>query len=85
MSDSTADFLRTTRAAYDAIAKDYAARFPAGGIHPLDRALISGFAELVTANGSAPRRRPGQRPRARHRAPARAGVPVFGVDLSPRW
>ncbi|MFJ4325607.1 class I SAM-dependent methyltransferase [Streptomyces tricolor] len=83
MSDSTADFLRTTRAAYDAIAKDYAARFPAGGIHPLDRALISGFAELVTANGSAPVADLGSGPGHGTALLHERGVPVFGVDLSP--
>ncbi|MEU6771037.1 hypothetical protein [Streptomyces sp. NPDC046759] len=54
MTDATETFLQTTRTSYDAIAKDYATQFPAGGRHPLDHSLITAFAELVTRGGTAP-------------------------------
>jgi hypothetical protein len=49
------EFVRATRAAYDAVAADYAARFR-GELEafPMDRALLAGFAELVRAAGGAP-------------------------------
>lgn len=83
VSDSTADFLRTTRTSYDTIAKDYSACFPPGDIHPLDRTLIRTFAELVTANGSAPVADLGSGPGHVTALLHEQGVPVFGVDLSP--
>ncbi|MFG1702944.1 hypothetical protein ACFLIM_07105 [Nonomuraea sp. M3C6] len=46
------DFLRTTRASYDAMASDYAEFFHdelAG--KPLDRAMFAAFAELVRSSG----------------------------------
>ena len=47
------DFVRTTRASYDAVATDYAKRFNAVlAAKPLDRAVLTGFAELVQAAGS---------------------------------
>jgi hypothetical protein len=47
------DFLRTTRASYDAVATDYAKRFNAElTTKPLDRAVLTGFAELVQAAAS---------------------------------
>ncbi|MER6685314.1 class I SAM-dependent methyltransferase [Streptomyces olivaceoviridis] len=83
MSDSTADFLRTTRTSYDTIAEDYGACFPPGDLHPLDRTLIRTFAELVTANGSAPVADLGSGPGHVTALLHEQGVPVFGVDLSP--
>lgn len=46
------DFLRTTRTAYDSMAALYAESF-ANGLedHPLDRAMLIAFADLVRANG----------------------------------
>jgi hypothetical protein len=42
------DFLRSTRASYNAVATDYAERFRDElAAKPLDRALLAGFAELV--------------------------------------
>ncbi|MET8769242.1 class I SAM-dependent methyltransferase [Streptomyces sp. NPDC004658] len=83
MSDATTDFLRTTRTSYDTIAKEYGARFPPGEIHPLDRTLIRTFAELVTANGTAPVADLGSGPGHVTALLHEQGVPVFGVDLSP--
>ncbi|GHI05430.1 methyltransferase [Streptomyces cellostaticus] len=83
MSDSTADFLQTTRSSYDAIAKDYTARFPDGLCHPLDRQLVTAFAELVTANSPAPVADLGSGPGQVTARLHDLGVPVFGVDVSP--
>ncbi|ANP49051.1 SAM-dependent methyltransferase [Streptomyces griseochromogenes] len=83
MSDSMADFLQTTRSSYDAIAKDYASRFPGGPPHPLDRRLITAFTELVTANGPAPVADLGSGPGSVTALLHDLGVPVFGVDVSP--
>lgn len=83
MSDSTAPFLRNTRSSYDAIAKDYASRFPDGLFHPLDRQLVTAFAELVTANGPAPVADLGSGPGYVTARLHDLGVPAFGVDVSP--
>ncbi|MFJ9813817.1 class I SAM-dependent DNA methyltransferase [Streptomyces sp. NPDC101151] len=83
MSDSTEDFLQTTRSSYDAIAKDYASRFPEGLSHPLERQLVTAFAELVTANGPAPVADLGSGPGYVTARLHGMGVPVFGVDISP--
>ncbi|MEU6816431.1 class I SAM-dependent methyltransferase [Streptomyces sp. NPDC046860] len=83
MTDTAADFLHTTRSSYDAIAEDYAERFPSGLAHPLDRSLISAFAELVKDNGPAPVADLGSGPGHVTALLDGLGVPVFGVDLSP--
>ncbi|WP_343243190.1 class I SAM-dependent methyltransferase [Streptomyces sp. SID12501] len=79
------DFLHATRASYDAMAADYTERYADHLADlPLDRALVAAFAELVRAQGSAPVADIGSGPgfvTARLNA---LGVPVFGVDLSPR-
>lgn len=79
------DFLRATRAAYDAMAEGYAERFlDELAVKPLDRALLAGFAELVQAAGDG---RPvadigcGTGRVTAHLASL--GLCVFGVDLSP--
>ncbi|WAZ23696.1 class I SAM-dependent methyltransferase [Streptomyces cinnabarinus] len=87
MTDPTTDpdFVRATRTSYDAIATPYTDRHPdslAG--HPLERALLAAFAEQVRAHGTAPVGDLGSGPgdvTARLHA---LGVPVFGVDVSPR-
>ncbi|MEW2154050.1 class I SAM-dependent methyltransferase [Streptomyces sp. NPDC007189] len=82
-ADATEPFLRTTRASYDAIAKDYAAQFPAGDWHPLDRTVITAFAELVTRHGTAPVADLGSGPGHVTALLDELGVGAFGVDLSP--
>ncbi|WP_435217901.1 class I SAM-dependent DNA methyltransferase [Streptomyces sp. bgisy034] len=81
-----ADFLDSTRASYDAIARSYAEAFPdrPAGSAPLDHSLITAFAELARDRAPAPVADLGSGPghvTARLHA---LGVPVFGVDLSPR-
>ncbi|MEV0176770.1 class I SAM-dependent methyltransferase [Streptomyces sp. NPDC050803] len=82
---SDADFLTATRTSYDTIATDYAAAHPDGLTdRPLERGLLGAFAEQVRANGPAPVADLGSGP---GRVAARLhdlGVPVFGVDISPR-
>ncbi|MDX3497892.1 methyltransferase domain-containing protein [Streptomyces turgidiscabies] len=51
---------------------------------PLDRALLAAFAELVRAQGSAPVADVGSGPGHVSARLHALGVPVFGVDLSPR-
>jgi SAM-dependent methyltransferase len=80
-----ADFIQATRSSYDSIAPDYSARYPDSiGDNPLDRAVVSAFADLVRTTGGAPVADVGSGPghvTARLHA---LGVPVFGIDVSPR-
>ncbi|MEU3978809.1 class I SAM-dependent methyltransferase [Streptomyces sp. NPDC026672] len=81
----TEPFLSTTRMSYDNIAKDYAALHPDGmAAHPLDRSLLGVFAELVAANSSAPVADLGSGPGGAAARLHALGVPVFGIDVSPR-
>ncbi|GAA2286253.1 class I SAM-dependent methyltransferase [Streptomyces hawaiiensis] len=82
------EFVESTQASYDAIAEAYAAEHPdslAG--RPLERALLSAFVELVRAPG-VPGRPPvadlGSGPGYVTARLHEAGLPVFGVDASPR-
>jgi SAM-dependent methyltransferase len=78
-------FVRDARVSYDAIAEEYARRFPDGlGHRPLDRALLCGFAELVKGRGSEPVADVGSGPGYVTARLHDLGVPVFGVDVSPR-
>ncbi|KUN93615.1 class I SAM-dependent methyltransferase [Streptomyces caeruleatus] len=84
MTDS--DFLTTTRTFYDAVAEDYATLFQDELVNrPLERALLSVFAELVEEGGAGqdglvadlgcgPGRTTGRL--------AALGLNVFGLDLS---
>ncbi|MFF6949978.1 class I SAM-dependent DNA methyltransferase [Streptomyces iakyrus] len=82
------DFLRSTQASYDAIAEAYIAEHPdslAG--RPLELALLTAFVELARAAGTGGRppvadigSGPGYVTARLHEA----GLPVFGVDASPR-
>lgn len=79
------DFLRTTRASYDAVAADYAERFHGElAAKPLDRALLAGFAELVQAAGAGPVADVGCGPGRVTAHLHSLGLTAFGVDLSPQ-
>ncbi|MGW0819881.1 class I SAM-dependent DNA methyltransferase [Streptomyces sp. NPDC002845] len=81
MSDP--DFIRTARASYDAIAPDYAERFRDGLAVPLDRAVVTCFADLVKATGTAPVADIGCGPGDVTARLHDLGLSVFGVDVSP--
>jgi len=76
------DFIAETRTFYDAVAEDYAEMFrderPAS--HPLDRAVLRGFAELVGHDGTVADLGCGPGRVTGHLASL--GLSVFGVDLS---
>ncbi|MFI8890997.1 class I SAM-dependent DNA methyltransferase [Streptomyces paradoxus] len=81
------DFLQSTQASYDAIAEAYTAEHPdslAG--RPLERSLLTAFVELVQAAGTAgpPVADIGSGPGYVTARLHEAGLPVFGVDASPR-
>lgn len=77
-------YLRTTRAAYDAVAADYAEHFSTElDAKPLGRAMLAAFAELVQASGAGPVADIGCGP-GRVTAHLHAlGLTALGVDLSP--
>ncbi|MGM0348166.1 class I SAM-dependent methyltransferase [Streptomyces sp. Adlamb9] len=81
MTETSEDFLGATRGSYDAIAEEYAARYPSSLLHPLDRSLVTAFAEL--ARGGAPVADLGSGPGGVTALLHELGVPAFGVDLSP--
>ncbi|MEU8999436.1 class I SAM-dependent methyltransferase [Streptomyces caniferus] len=79
------DFLRTTRAFYDAVAEDYDDHFrDVLETRPMDRAMLAGFAELVRAAGAGPVVDVGCGPGRVTAHLAALGLSVSGVDLSPR-
>ncbi|MFI7226313.1 class I SAM-dependent methyltransferase [Nonomuraea angiospora] len=79
------DFLQATRASYDTMAVDYA-RWIDGELaaKPLDRAMLTGFAELVRAADPGPVADVGCGPGRLTAHLQGLGLPVFGVDLSPQ-
>lgn len=80
------DFLRATRASYDAMAVDYATWIRAElAVKPLDRAMLAGFAEIVRAGGVAGPVADIGCGAGRLTAHLHdLGLPAFGVDLSPQ-
>ncbi|WP_432140926.1 class I SAM-dependent DNA methyltransferase [Streptomyces sp. bgisy084] len=79
------DFLKTTRAFYDAVAADYDAHFRDHlADRPMDRAVLAGFAELVRAADAGPVADLGCGPGRVTARLAGLGLSVFGVDLSPQ-
>jgi SAM-dependent methyltransferase len=77
-------YLSATRAAYDAVAVDYAERFSGElAAKPLDRALLSAFAERVQAAGAGPVADVGCGPGHVTAHLHSLGLTAFGVDLSP--
>ncbi|GAB3490330.1 class I SAM-dependent methyltransferase [Amycolatopsis cihanbeyliensis] len=78
-------FLHRTRASYDALAEDYAEWIRTElAAKPLDRAVLSGFAELVREADAGPVADIGCGPGRLTAHLDGLGVPVFGIDLSPR-
>ncbi|SDM46137.1 class I SAM-dependent DNA methyltransferase [Allokutzneria albata] len=77
------DFLRDTRSSYDTIATAYDEQF-AGWIDrkPVDRAVLSLFAELVRAKGNIEVVDVGSGPGYIARHLKSLGLDVFGIDLS---
>ncbi|MEU1516676.1 class I SAM-dependent methyltransferase [Streptomyces sp. NPDC005811] len=86
MTDLDVDFLHAARTSYDAIAEAYTAEFHDGLEHRhLDRALLTGFADLVRERGGGePVADVGSGPGYVTRRLDALGLPVFGVDVSPR-
>jgi SAM-dependent methyltransferase len=84
---ATERFITSTAASYDAIARDYAAEHPdstAGAAGHLERAMLGAFVELVREHSGAPVADIGSGPGHVTARLAALGVPVFGVDVSPR-
>ena len=78
------DFVRDTRASYDAVAEAYAERFGDElNARPLDRALLAGFAELVRAAGAGPVADVGCGTGRVTAHLSSLGLQAFGIDLSP--
>jgi SAM-dependent methyltransferase len=79
------DFVRSTRASYDAVAADYAERFRSElAARPLDRAVLAAFAELVRASGSGPVADIGCGTGRVTGHLDGLGLSVSGIDLSPQ-
>jgi SAM-dependent methyltransferase len=79
------DFLRATRASYDAVAVDYAVRFGNElAAKPLDRAMLTGFAELVLAGGGGPVADVGCGTGRVTAVLDGLGLRASGIDLSPQ-
>ncbi|WP_367321454.1 methyltransferase domain-containing protein [Streptomyces sp. HUAS ZL42] len=75
------DFLTATRTFYDAVAEDYADRFrDEYAARPLERALLTTYAELVGAGGEVADM--GCGPGRATAYLAERGLSVFGLDLS---
>ena len=78
-------YLTATRTAYDTVAVDYARLLRTQlDEQPLDRAMLATFAELVRAAAVGPVADLGCGPGRVTAHLHGLGVPVFGVDLSPR-
>lgn len=83
---SSPDFLDATQASYDAMAPAYSERFSdwLADSAPLDRSLVTAFAELARGHATAPVADLGSGPGYITAHLHTLGVPVFGVDISPR-
>ncbi|MGH3647599.1 MAG: class I SAM-dependent methyltransferase [Micromonosporaceae bacterium] len=82
---SDASFLTATRDSYDVTAVEYTEMVGAElDDRPLDRAMLTAFAELVRANGAGPVADVGCGPGRVTILLDRLGLDAFGIDLSPR-
>ncbi|MGK5519172.1 class I SAM-dependent DNA methyltransferase [Micromonospora sp. URMC 107] len=82
---SGTDHLRDTRASYDVIAADYAEQLQDALVSmPWDRAVLTGFADLVRATGNGPVADVGCGPGRLTGYLHGLGLDAFGIDLSPR-
>ena len=82
---SEPDFLRATRSSYDAVAADYADRFRDELVpRPLDRAVLTAFAEFVRAADVGPVADVGCGTGRVTALLAGLGLPVSGIDPSPQ-
>lgn len=78
-------YLRSTRAAYDTVAVDYAELVrTALGAKPLDRAMLAAFAELVQSADGGPVADLGCGPGRITAHLHTLGLAAFGIDLSPQ-
>src|SRR6202046_5393931 len=78
------DFLRDTRASYDAVAAGYAERFRDElAAKPLDRAMLAAFAEQVLARDAGPVTDVGCGTGRVTAYLDGLGLPASGIDLSP--
>jgi SAM-dependent methyltransferase len=79
------DFLRNTRASYDAVAVSYAEWLRNElAAKPLDRAILAAFAELVRAAAQGPVADIGCGAGRVTAHLSELGLPTFGIDLSPQ-
>ena len=82
---SEPDFLHATRSSYDAVAADYAERFRHELVpRPLDRAMLTAFAEFVQAAAVGPVADVGCGTGRVTALLAGLGLAVSGIDLSPQ-
>lgn len=78
-------FLAAVRQSYDTVAAEYAERVPApDAMDPVNRAMVAAFAELVQTADRGPVADLGCGPGKFTAHLAALGLPVFGVDLSPK-
>ncbi len=78
-------YLAAVRESYDTVAADYVRRVPAPeAMAPLERAMLAAFTELVRIADHGPVADLGCGPGRLTGYLAKLGLPVFGIDLSPR-
>ncbi|MFI1577838.1 class I SAM-dependent methyltransferase [Embleya sp. NPDC020630] len=78
-------YLAAVRESYDTVAADYAERVKTPAeLDPLSRAMLTAFAEIVRADDRGPVADLGCGPGKVTAHLADLGVPVFGIDLSPK-
>lgn len=77
-------YLAAVRESYDTVSDVYAERFPVTAIDPLGRAMLGAFAEMVREADRGPVADLGCGPGHVTAHLAELGLPVFGVDVSPK-